>query len=64
MKVATQEVQLTSLSTEVETHATMETIKRREHFAAEHKKAEFVNEMKVKAANTHRRIDVRGGNVR
>ncbi|CAM9812608.1 unnamed protein product, partial [Ectocarpus sp. 13 AM-2016] len=45
-EVATQEVQLTSLSAEVETHARMENVTRREHFAAEHKKAEFLNEMK------------------
>lgn len=57
LKVATQEVQLTSLSAEVETHARMENVTRREHFAAEHKKAEFLNEIKVKAVNTHRRVN-------
>ncbi|CAB1107517.1 unnamed protein product [Ectocarpus sp. CCAP 1310/34] len=45
-EVATQEAQLTSLSAEVESHARMENVTRREHFAAEHKKAEFLNEMK------------------
>ena len=47
LKVATQEVQLKGLESEVETRIKMERVAKREHFAAEAKKAWFMNEMKV-----------------
>lgn len=47
MKVATQEVELKGLEAEVETRVKMEMAAKQEHFAAEAKKAWFLNEMKA-----------------